>query len=466
MTVARALALWALVAGCAPHPLPLGIGEAAPPGQNRNPHPLPTPAPEEPAPPPGHEPQEPLPDRLDLTVVGDDAGPAPADASTPNDPAPAASTTTAATTTTTALGPVWEDPSGTLGEALAAFRAHGRPLRVVQLGDSHTEGDAFTGPLRRRLWERLGDGGRGFVPVVGAQQDVVRMLRGPWRVVRSGLHTAGAPNGLGLARAIATLPDAMLHVATCTRCPGGRTADRITVLYRPREAGGSLRIAIDGHPPETVSTRTGGSFVRDVADGPHAVTVQPAGDGAVELYGVALDRAGDGARLDAAGVIGAQASHLRAEDWSVLGAQLAARAPTLVLLAFGTNEAFAPHRDAAEDAASFAALVQQVRAAVPDATVALLGAPDGERRTPGAAGIFAPPPRLSAVIDATRSTAAAEHALFVDLRSVMGGPGTIGAWTLERPPAAEPDHVHLTPRGYARLAARLVEGLLGPRPAP
>src|SRR5690606_23466976 len=39
------------------------------------------------------------------------------------------------------------------------------PVRIVQLGDSHTAADVLTGTARRALQERFRDGGRGFVAV-------------------------------------------------------------------------------------------------------------------------------------------------------------------------------------------------------------------------------------------------------------------------------------------------------------
>ena len=36
-----------------------------------------------------------------------------------------------------------------------------RPVHIVQIGDSHTAGDAITGALRDALQARLGNGGRG-----------------------------------------------------------------------------------------------------------------------------------------------------------------------------------------------------------------------------------------------------------------------------------------------------------------
>lgn len=50
------------------------------------------------------------------------------------------------------------------------------PVAIVQLGDSHTAADLFSGELRRLLQARYGDGGIGLVPataVPGIRHDRV-----------------------------------------------------------------------------------------------------------------------------------------------------------------------------------------------------------------------------------------------------------------------------------------------------
>jgi len=359
----------------------------------------------------------------------------------------------------------WDDPSGRLADFLLAVRTGTTPLRVVQLGDSHTEGDAWAGALRRALVRVRGDGGRGFVPVAGGQDDVVRSLQGPWRVVRGGLRATDGPVGIGLARAIASDPRAVLRVATCARCTAGARATSVTVFYRGQPTGGSMRVQVDAGPVQTVSTAQGDAVTVDVPEGAHAVTVRPVGNGPVEVFGVALDRAGTGARVESAGIVGAHASHLVALWDETLTAQLARRDPTLVLLAFGTNESVAVRRDPAEYAAALRTLVTRVRAAVPGAVVAVVGPPDTALRSRTPSEGYVQAPRLDAIIETGREVARSEGALWVDLRALMGGPGSMGGWGMVRPALAEPDHIHLTRAGYRRLADAMATGLVG-TPAP
>lgn len=443
--------LGTLLCACASRPAPmLGVGVSSPPGRNRNLTAPPTervdasPAPMHgTAPLPRHDPEAP-----GETGSSVEAGPLPSDEPVGGPRAQAGG---------------WSDPSQTLGPTLAAFRDHSRPLRVIQLGDSHTEGEALTGPLRRALWRRFGDGGRGFVAVAGAQWDVTRNVSVGWQIVRSNLRGA-QPNGIGLARAIAATSAASMRFATCTACPGGRSADRVSVYLRPRPDGGTLQVMVDDDPPRAVSGRDALETQVAVADGPHTVLLRPLGDGPVEVLGVAFDREGVGARLEAAGVVGAQAVHLAAEDRALLAAQVAARAPTLVVLAYGTNESVSTRRNPDDYAAALASVSRALREAHPGLTMAYLGPPDTELRAASNPGTWIAAPNLDALRAAGLAVAASERALYVDLRAMMGGVGAMYHWANERPALAEPDHIHLTARGYARLAEGLAEGLAGPSP--
>src|ERR1700733_1569883 len=50
--------------------------------------------------------------------------------------------------------------------ALAALddKAERQSMRVLQIGDSHTANDSFSGRMRERLQGRFGDAGRGWLP--------------------------------------------------------------------------------------------------------------------------------------------------------------------------------------------------------------------------------------------------------------------------------------------------------------
>lgn len=342
-------------------------------------------------------------------------------------------------------------------------RASGARLAVVQLGDSHTESDEFTGRLRRRFAQQFGSAGRGFVPVAGAQRDVVRTVSGPWTIERAPLRNASGAYGLGLARAIASNSSAVLTVGSCARCTQGPVS-RFELYFQRSERAGSIEYRVDNGAWQRASTAlAAGQSAADrlsvpVPEGVHSISVRPAGDGRVVLFGVAMERDTVGGSLESAGTIGALASHLDSADWSVLSTQLTARDPSLVLLWFGTNESANSHLDPARFEQALASIVGKVKRAAPHASVLIIGPPDLALRT--ASGERASPAQLARMVQAARSAAQSSGAAFYDLLSAMGGAGTIARWVTQEPRLAWGDHVHYTPRGYTALADTLFDALV------
>ncbi|MFO0561952.1 MAG: GDSL-type esterase/lipase family protein [Polyangiales bacterium] len=357
-----------------------------------------------------------------------------------------------------------EDPARAMDavySTIAAVQRRAAPARltVVQLGDSHTESDEFSGRLRRRIAQQWGAGGRGFVPVAGGASDVRRTLSGPWTIERAPLRNASGAYGMGLARAIGRSSQAAFTVESCARCAVS-SVSQFTVYFRRQNGGGSIEYRVDQQPWQRVSTAgasEAASHRVSVTDGAHTFSIRPAGDGPVEVYGVAMDRDA-GASLESAGTIGAQASHLDNADWTVLGSQLASRAPSLVLLWFGTNESASSRLDPARFERALSSLVTRVRAAVPTAVVLIVSPPDLALRTRD--GTRAQPAQLALMADAARRAARASNAVFYDLLTAMGGQGTVQRWVAQTPPLAWPDHTHYTPAGYNVLADTLFDAVL------
>jgi hypothetical protein len=105
-----------------------------------------------------------------------------------------------------------------------------------------------------------------------------------------------------------------------------------------------------------------------VPDGRHKLTLKHAGGGPIELFGVALER-DRGVVVDALGVVGRRLTHLASWDWSVIGPQVSARAPALVVLQYGTNEADDPTLDLGALARAYDKVIAEVRAAAPGASI-------------------------------------------------------------------------------------------------
>ncbi|HET9954472.1 MAG TPA: GDSL-type esterase/lipase family protein [Polyangiaceae bacterium] len=176
--------------------------------------------------------------------------------------------------------------------------------------------------------------------------------------------------------------------------------------------------------------------------------------GRPRLHGVIVESEQPGVVLDTVGIDGARIATALAWDEESFIAELAARRPDLIVLAFGTNEAFDALRVSAYDQ-ELSSLLGRARRAAPDSECLVLGPPDAldveggsVARIPEIAGVYA-------------QTAARLGCAFYSLQAAMGGPGSFAAWQRTEPRFAQADRIHLTKDGYRELGERLSAELLG-----
>lgn len=373
----------------------------------------------------------------------------------------------------------------------AAARLPGSRALVLEFGDSHTAGDHLTGTLRRELGKRFGLGGRGFVlpgkPAIRHYylRDVAYGSTGKWQAELGGKKDNLEPFGLAGVRSHTDDKRAVAWVETCGSCPVDKVA-RFDIYHLRTHASGAFSYQVDGGPWVKVATRLPASDAKaqvpsvtsvEVPDGRHKLSLKPAGGGAIELFGVALERTEPGVVVDALGVVGRRLTHLRAWDWSVIGPQVAARAPALVILQYGTNEADDPTLDLGALAGAYDEVIADIRAAAPGASILILGPPDMGVRDAGAACDKLPPPPdpdagvpfecqwhtpgiLPLVIDVQRQAAARNQVAFFDTFAAMGGGNLMDTLFHSDPPLAYSDHIHFTQPGYELWGQALVAALL------
>jgi lysophospholipase L1-like esterase len=346
----------------------------------------------------------------------------------------------------------------------AAQPAPGREdVHVVQFGDSHTAADYETGPLRRALQARFGDGGRGFVS-----------LGKPWRYyVQEGVHMDGMSGwspergryergrfvGDGLYGPVGVAITSSQRGARAWTDLAAR-ATRLEVAYLEQPQGGSVDVLVDGVRVQRIGTRAATPAAAyatlEVTDQPHHVELQPAGDGPVRVFGMALDRPQAGVTLDAFGVNGARVVNMLTWDEAHFAEQLRHRSADLVVLAFGTNEsADDTPMDVYER--QMVDVLGRVARAVPAASCLLLGPPDRAKRE---GGVWSTVPRLLDIVASQRRVAEAAGCAYYSQLDAMGGPGSIAAWATESPPRAMLDRTHLSREGYAQLGDAVARDLV------
>jgi lysophospholipase L1-like esterase len=384
-------------------------------------------------------------------------------------------------------------------------RAHD-DVRILQYGDSHTASDTGTSAYRRLFQARFGDGGRGFVSIGK-----------PWKTyfqtgIRGGMSSEFEPQRLPAHDGVVSGdPDfGLLGVAVQADRPGARAWTRVTVptshvevAFWQQQSGGSADLFVDGALAGRIATRAAqpgsGFFGIQLTDAPHDIELRAVGDGDVRVFGMTLDRARMGVVVDALGINGAQIYTLLRRSEDHFAEQLRHRAPDLVVLAYGTNEALDPKLDPSDYERALVKALARVARAVPDASCLLLGPPDLARPTallaldssalaasrlgppedrgvPGArASLHSPeparPPLIAArgwsswppvadIIAVQRRVAEAAGCAFYDQMDAMGGAGTMVSWASEAQPRGQSDRVHFTQTGYAQLATSFASDFL------
>ncbi|MEO3433371.1 GDSL-type esterase/lipase family protein [Inquilinus sp. CAU 1745] len=353
------------------------------------------------------------------------------------------------------------------------------PVVVVQLGDSHTAGDQFSGKIRERLQQRFGNAGRGMLPP-GVPFDYYRPTgvevtqTDGWRIANSFDRDDAGIFGLSGFRAETGRAGAAM-VLTAT---GDAGFDRAAVDILRQPAGGALIARIDDGPPTRIETAGTGTGWIDIPTPPDSrtLTLETAGDGPVSLLGWSVGRSRPGVVLDSHGIVGATVNVVGRWSREAVTADLAARNPDLVILVYGTNEGFNDGLDPAAYQRDFAARLDFLKRAAPGAAFLVVGPPDGNRLPEGcaregqpfsctpeaAAGscAWSPPPMLDEVRAIQRQAALEQRAYYWDWSQVMGGVCGTHRWTRLDPPLTYGDHVHMTSAGYARSADALVDHLM------
>lgn len=366
-----------------------------------------------------------------------------------------------------------EDPSGVALDGFFAALARtdaatpGALTRVMHLGDSSIGLDGLPHALRRRMQERFGDGGAGFVFLDresgNYENRAVMLTASGWdicyvayRCEPSGRYGYGGHVFRGRE-------GARTRVRTRRSGKSGRSVSRMELWYQADPKGGALQVRVDAQPWATIDTRADLHEARwhalDVEPGAHSLDVRHGGRGRPRAYGVVLETDGPGVVWDTLSMIGAFTKRLMFFDADHLREQVDHRAPDLLVFGFGGNDLrrFVTTTVSREDfVAEMREVLAHVRGGRPGLSCLVVGIVDHAR-----AGRYQVARRhVVAMVEAQREAALAEGCAFFDAVAAMGGPGSIKAWRRLSPPLAEPDLQHLSMHGRDRLGAMIFDALM------
>jgi hypothetical protein len=407
-------------------------------------------------------------------------------------------------------------------EALAPYFAklavaHGArgapPVHVLQIGDSHTAGDAVTGAWRTLLQAQYGGGGRGVLapgrPYDGyITRGVTASMSPGWSVGASFGKSAQEPRPLlglsgfsltstrsGASMALSAEPGMVFDRFTLCAI-GGPGAGGVTVRFGGEDKGRLDFTLPDTRPLcRTIRAETPQASVEIVADAP-----------SLTITSWSTFRDDGGVALSNLGVVGSQLMHFARTDDGVVAEELKAYSPDLIVLAFGTNEGFTPRFDPVGYEATLRTQIGRLRRLSGNVPMLLLGAPDSLSRNPTLRGnapgspleceesarplgygapaaiadmpagatsgnseaqvkpvaaqatqrppLFAPP-ALAIVRRIQRKVAGDLGLAYWDWQARMGGPCSARDWTQRAEPLMRGDYVHFRSAGGLEIARRL-----------
>lgn len=342
----------------------------------------------------------------------------------------------------------------TLDELVAGQRADS--ARVLWLGDSHTAADFMTGVVRQRFAAGFGWPAAGFVRVgLGGYRhgSVSVEVTGKWRKapILPAQRTRVLDGVFGYG-GIRTIPESGASVTIKQPREHANEALVYTLSFR---AGPGSSIAVRVGDREHV-VEGGGQPEQARFEAPLGEAIHVAHrSGTPEIFGLFVDTAAPRLVLDTVGIDGARLATTLAWEPEQFERAVHERAPSLVVLAFGTNEVFDQTRVShyAEHLEQLVALLRRASANVP---CLVLGPAD-------APGVSEPTrPRVVEITNVERDASARLGCAFFSLYEAMGGEGSFRRWVAARPGLARGDGIHFMIAGYQKLGGLVADALLGP----
>ena len=334
----------------------------------------------------------------------------------------------------------------------------GRPLRILQIGDSHTAGDLFTERLRSRLQADFGNSGIGWIlpgSVSGqsAARYVVRSY-GAWTYYTGRSVSQSRSTPLGGFVNTGSVGSA-LEVRPMAR-GGGRWSFHALVRSAPKSGGASVRLQGAGRQVGPVAITADWQAVDLITDAPLAKTYSlEVTSGRVEVAGFWLENDQVGVVVDHVGRNGA--TLFAFDRWSDadIARQLAIRPVDAILLAYGTNEAVDRISDQ-DYAVQLIRVIRRLKQASPNTTLIVLTAPSFAKGGRSSCNTWRPL-SLRAVVSAQSMATHIPGVQVWNWMEAMGGECGVATWAQQGLMAS--DWIHMTPAGYRSSADLLMNWL-------
>jgi lysophospholipase L1-like esterase len=375
-----------------------------------------------------------------------------------------------------------------------------RGIRILQIGDSHTSADFFSGELRRRLQARYGQGGTGYMtaglPHHGdVRSSSLKITATPGWSYKSLQSVDANPENFWLSGydAIASKQDEVISFVAAERPVPFETVE-IEALREP--GAGAIEVLIDGHLEKRVdlaADHVEPFLLRLRAQRAnaelHEIQIRTTKDRKVSLASVSIYANGAGLTYNSVGYVGATAGIVNKMEPKLFASDLRRIDPQIVVLSFGTNEAADKDLDLAKYKQTYEGVIEKVKSALPDAAIVMILPPDFNLSSPdcpkekvkeamcsasaswrvadatsvpssGLQCIWQTPANLALVRNTQRDIAKRRGIAYWNWAEIM--PSDCGAdqWNKMTPALMSRDHVHFTIEGYRWSADQFLDTLI------
>lgn len=344
----------------------------------------------------------------------------------------------------------------------------GAMTRVIHMGDSSIGHDGLPHAIRRRLQDRFGDGGPGFLLLTRYSPNYASKVarfssRGKWDVCYIAyLCRSDGHYGLG-GHVFRGGPGASATVKTRAKGRYGANASHFELWYATSPRGGRATFRVNRGSAVVLDTRAeavGSRWARlHTTLGANQATLRVESGPYVWAYGVVLETDGPGIVWDTMSMIGAYTKRLHGFDADHIAEQVKHRDANLLVLNYGGNDLrrlVTGRVNTEQYEAELSATIALLRRGKPAMSCLVVGVIDHGRS--GDASVTRS--HIKAMVSTQRRAAFGNGCAFFDSVAAMGGPGSIRKWKRRRPALAAPDLKHLTQAGRALMGARIVAALL------
>ena len=327
-------------------------------------------------------------------------------------------------------------------------------VHILHFGDSHTAADDWTGALRILFQNRFGDGGAGFsmagVPFKGYRRfDVRGGASKAWESAGGRTGEGDGYFGLGGVSISTDRPGQTIFLdADC---------ESVELDYWQQPGGGRVALSDNGETVREFSTEgpfAPGFLEYSTIAGHHRFEVRTIEAAPVRLFGWVTGKS-KGITYESMGINGAEAALIQKWDENMHAAYIERRAPALIVLAYGTNEASDSKWNEERYLETFSAVLQRLRRAAPTASILVLGPPDRFYRVKGH---WRPFEGVDHIVAAQQEACRENRCAYWNTRARMGAEGSMVNWVYAG--LAQGDYVHFTSLGYQRLATVLFQDIM------